>query len=592
MYDETTASSGSGVLKESEDNIIAQNKQAMELLRKEKYDHALFFLNQALINVRSLKKSDIKDKLLAITYNNLGCFFRRTGKQQQALDYLFKAADLEKAKKAEVGDVASTHLNICVILSEKGEHERALRHALKSLYILRGSYPAIPYLLTSLGIAYHNAGIEYEYLNQTKDAMDCFKKGFDLCKIKLGLDNEITKALKKSYEDARKEVNSCKTSGQASSVTSGAADSPRAKSAKRFRSQSQEASQTSYKRPVKFKFKTSPESYKVPNRHLLPHVDMSMSAEKTPKRASTKSPPKSRKNTSHQPKRSNPLAPLNYSSGSPKQIEMNAIRQNLPKFEEIRTKTPAPGKVVRKRIDAIKHHQQENLAASIIQNWWKNLLKKRKEFEESLKLKIRNAEMRARKALEEAEQLKQLAEKKKMKSFKSLLKVPFKEEEKAKNDSKMRPLREEEKAKNDLKKSPIKEETKKSPLKEEEKVKSGILKLPLNKEEKTKNIVIKSPLKEEEKAKSLIKKSPDKKTPFKKSKSVTIVGLQAWIRMFLQRRRFKKLKNAAITIQKNLRRYQCSRLYKEIKAAVIYIQRFFRMIKRKVLFDSRIKIFK
>lgn len=166
MYEETSASSGSGILKENEDNIITQNKQAMDLLRNEKYDHALFFLNQALINVRSLKKSEIKEKLLAITYNNLGCFFRRTGKQQQALDYLFKAAELEKAKKADITDVASTHLNICVILSEKGEHERALRHAMKSLYLLRSCYPANPYVLSSLGIAYHNSGIEYEYLNQ------------------------------------------------------------------------------------------------------------------------------------------------------------------------------------------------------------------------------------------------------------------------------------------------------------------------------------------------------------------------------------------------------------------------------------------
>lgn len=185
--------------------------------------------------------------------------------------------------------------------------------------------------------------------------MECFKKGFDLCKHKLGMDHELTRALKNSYGNLRKETfSSAKSSGQASSVQSHKADTPRAVSAYKRRSQSQEPHKLVNKRQLKVTIKDA----KIANRHLLPHVE---AIPKTPIRSATRSPPKARKVI----KKIGPI--INYDSKSPKQVEMNVLRQKLPKFDEIRNKTPTPNKINRIRIDAKKHHQQENLAASIIQ---------------------------------------------------------------------------------------------------------------------------------------------------------------------------------------------------------------------------------
>jgi tetratricopeptide (TPR) repeat protein len=52
----------------------------------------------------------------AITYNNLACFYRRTGKLRTALNYLQQALDIE-IKSENPQSLADTHLNMCAVLS-------------------------------------------------------------------------------------------------------------------------------------------------------------------------------------------------------------------------------------------------------------------------------------------------------------------------------------------------------------------------------------------------------------------------------------------------------------------------------------------
>ena len=52
----------------------------------------------------------------ATTFNNLACFYRRTGKLRTALSYLLNALDLE-LNIDNIPTLADTHLNLCAVLS-------------------------------------------------------------------------------------------------------------------------------------------------------------------------------------------------------------------------------------------------------------------------------------------------------------------------------------------------------------------------------------------------------------------------------------------------------------------------------------------
>jgi tetratricopeptide (TPR) repeat protein len=56
-----------------------------------------------------------------------------------ALNYLQQALQIEKTVKKDFSNIASSHLNICAILSQLDRHPQALEHAIKAVkYIERG----------------------------------------------------------------------------------------------------------------------------------------------------------------------------------------------------------------------------------------------------------------------------------------------------------------------------------------------------------------------------------------------------------------------------------------------------------------------
>jgi tetratricopeptide (TPR) repeat protein len=188
-------------IKSIESSIILSNKSAVENLRKEKYDHAIFFLNQALLSAKGMKESDAKANLLAMTYNNLGCYLKRLNKLSQALEYFKKSSELSKKYDFSIANVTCSHLNISKIYSEQGNHELALRHALKSLFLLRHNFATKNSLVSSLIIAYQTVGIEYNFLQQLTDSVECFETGLNLSMKHLGKNHEVTLALRKSLQE-------------------------------------------------------------------------------------------------------------------------------------------------------------------------------------------------------------------------------------------------------------------------------------------------------------------------------------------------------------------------------------------------------
>ncbi len=106
------------------------NIAAMELLQKEQFDKTLDYLRKAEL----LTKNSIVFK--ATTYNNLACYYRRTGKVRTALSYLIQALELE-LKMDNPKTLADTHLNLCAVLSQLDRHEDALQHSMLSIILLQ-----------------------------------------------------------------------------------------------------------------------------------------------------------------------------------------------------------------------------------------------------------------------------------------------------------------------------------------------------------------------------------------------------------------------------------------------------------------------
>jgi tetratricopeptide (TPR) repeat protein len=75
---------------------------------------------------------------LAITYNNLACYYRRLGHLRAALIYLEKALDIEN-QSGHSPLMADTHLNTCAVLSQLNRHDLALQHAHQAIMIVQAN---------------------------------------------------------------------------------------------------------------------------------------------------------------------------------------------------------------------------------------------------------------------------------------------------------------------------------------------------------------------------------------------------------------------------------------------------------------------
>lgn len=168
-----------------------------------------------------------------MTYNNLACYYRRIGKLKTALKYLEQALSIE-GRLSEVDTQADTHMNICAVLSQMNKHELALNHAMSAVILLQEELlgkaidpekakeekkeerpkrgpdgqekdPAKD-RVGVLAIAYHNMGVEQEFLRSYHAAILSYKKAFNFAESNLGPEDGITQNLKNVYENARSEL--------------------------------------------------------------------------------------------------------------------------------------------------------------------------------------------------------------------------------------------------------------------------------------------------------------------------------------------------------------------------------------------------
>ena len=178
-----------GIKMENENQIIYFNELGIKYLENNPA-HSIFYLNQALLKTRCLSQSQNRNKLLAMTYNNLGCYYNNSKNSTKALEFFQKSAKLGHIKGSDNKSTAYAHLNIAGILSSEGQHEKSLRHALKSVRYLKQCPESTAKTSLTLVSAYQMIGMEYFSLGQSADAKSSMETALEICLKNLGKKHE------------------------------------------------------------------------------------------------------------------------------------------------------------------------------------------------------------------------------------------------------------------------------------------------------------------------------------------------------------------------------------------------------------------
>lgn len=181
----------------AEAEILKLNKQAMEKLRSEDMTGALELLNEAQ---EILKEISTESQVWGVTFNNLGCYFKKIREFSTALSHFNKAMEIELKRHGDAVSLGGTYLNISYIYSEINLHEKALNFALKSLNLFSSLLEKDKNTWTSLVVSYHCAATEFEFLNRKQEAINSYQNGYEISKEKLGKSHKLSISLKRSLK--------------------------------------------------------------------------------------------------------------------------------------------------------------------------------------------------------------------------------------------------------------------------------------------------------------------------------------------------------------------------------------------------------
>ena len=179
--------------------MLDLNRTAMSMLRDQNFSKALHSLKQASMLLENVEQPAKRLKLQGITLSNFGCFYKRTKKPNVALKYLTKACEQEEMAAVDNVSLAGTHLNMCAIYSDLNKHELALEQGLKALDLMKNSGGNSPNLISTLVIAYHNTGVEYEFLGIFQEALQCYRLAWETAERYLGSKSALCVAMKGDY---------------------------------------------------------------------------------------------------------------------------------------------------------------------------------------------------------------------------------------------------------------------------------------------------------------------------------------------------------------------------------------------------------
>lgn len=155
--------------------------------------------------------------LRAVTYNNMGCFYKSMSKLHTALQYLRKAQKIEERSMGKCQNPAGTHLNLCALLSQMGKHQEALQHAQLALSLLEGvdarTGQKVP---PSTGgesnsesmvcVAYFNMGAEYEHMKKASEALLSYEQAYQSCLRELGEEHPLSQQISTCLSQLKSKV--------------------------------------------------------------------------------------------------------------------------------------------------------------------------------------------------------------------------------------------------------------------------------------------------------------------------------------------------------------------------------------------------
>ena len=358
------------------EQIIRYNKAALEELRLQGFEQSLSYLKQALVMIKKITEEMYRNRLIVITFNNLGSFFKKTNNFPEALKYLNKIVELEeKIPEEDSGNIANAHLSICTILSKQNNHIQALRHGLRAIYIIKKLYRIKPGLIPSLIIAYQNVGAEYKFLGDVTNAENTYKIGYKASNDLLGPNHSLTYTLKENLDSiiphkGYEKYNQTQRHGFRNLVT----PISRLPDVNRFRSNSDSRQQIKKPSLPQNRQKSIDSGY------------INLNSTFYDKKETLKG---------------------NF------KFKRNYIHKLYSDEEETTSKTDKSKTSIgwSKKIDLQRHKETEKIAATLIQSWWKGIVTRSKYKKLKMIKNLKNAEIKAKKAVDEYENLKKQAEK-------------------------------------------------------------------------------------------------------------------------------------------------------------------------------------
>merc|ERR1711879_802462 len=179
---------------------VGYNTLGMKYLKDGNTDSSCKFFEkaEALTDPANLHmNTESRLVLRAVTYNNMGCFYKSMGKLHMSLQYLKRAQKIEERPNSQCQNPAGTHLNLCALLSQLGKHQDALKHAEKALQLLKNTQPSADGANSEslLCVAYFNMGAEYEHLKKPTEALSSYQRAHESCLQELGEDHSLSQQI-------------------------------------------------------------------------------------------------------------------------------------------------------------------------------------------------------------------------------------------------------------------------------------------------------------------------------------------------------------------------------------------------------------
>ncbi|OMJ71087.1 hypothetical protein SteCoe_30791 [Stentor coeruleus] len=176
--------------------ILDYNRLALENLSKDNPKACLQLLQHAQDLLANQKFSESKSLISAITYNNLGCYYKYIKNLNLALSAFQKALDLKSDEILEKSQAAEIHINVCYIREFFSQYKALLYHSKTALQLINQAENPRKDLSP---LAFYYTGKALEGLDQKTQALIFFKQGLEIANKELGHAHKITGKLLKTY---------------------------------------------------------------------------------------------------------------------------------------------------------------------------------------------------------------------------------------------------------------------------------------------------------------------------------------------------------------------------------------------------------